>query len=52
MYFGNYGLRETWLNKCLNSTISEDTSATGMANGNKHNWNLDGKTFIIVIDHC
>ena len=51
MYFQNYGLRKTCLNKCLKTTISEDTSASGMVNGNKHCGNLDGKTFIIVIDH-
>ena len=52
MYFRNYGLRKRWLNKCLKNTISEDTSASGMVNENKENWNLDGKIFIIVIDHC
>ena len=30
MYFRNYGLRKTCLNKCLKNTVSEDTSATSM----------------------
>ena len=50
-YFRNCGLRKTCLNKCLKNTISEDTSAIRMVNGNKHCWNLEGKTFSIVIDH-
>ena len=32
----NYVLRETCLNKCLKNAVSEDTSANGMVNGNKH----------------
>ena len=36
MYFRNYGLRKTWLNKCLKNTISEDILVSGMVNGNKH----------------
>ena len=33
MYFRNYGLRKTCLNKCLKITVSEDTSATSMVKG-------------------
>ena len=29
----NYGLRKTFLNKCLKITVSEDTSATSMVKG-------------------
>ena len=52
MYFGNYGLRKTCLNKCLKNPVSQDTSASGMVNRNKHCSNLEGSTFSIVIDHC
>ena len=52
MYLGNYGLRKTLLNKCLKNLVSEDTSASGMVNRNKHCWNLDDTNFSIVIDDC
>ena len=52
MYFRNYGLRKKWLNKSLKNPVSEDTSGSGMVNGNKHCWNLNDTSFSIVIDHC
>ena len=36
MYFGIYDLRKTWLDKCLKSRVSEDPSASKMANAPKH----------------
>ena len=31
MYFQKYGLRKTWLDRCLKNPISEDPSTTNMA---------------------
>ena len=36
MYFGNYGLRKTWLDKCLKSPASGDPSKSSMVKGPKH----------------
>ena len=36
MYFRNYGLRKTWLYKCLKCCASEDPSTTNMVSGPKH----------------
>ena len=36
MYFPRYGLRNTWLGKCLKSPVSEDPSTSNMVNGPKH----------------
>ena len=36
MYFGNYGLRKTFLDKCLKSLASEDSSTNNIVNGQKH----------------
>ena len=53
MYFLlSYGLRKTWLDKCLNSHVSEDPSTSNMANGPKHLWNLNDSTFTTFIGHC
>ena len=49
MYFRNYGLRKTWLDNCLKSTVSEDPSTTSMVNGPKHCWNSNDSTFTILI---
>ena len=35
MYFRNYGLRKTWLDKCLENTASEHPSTNDMVNGSK-----------------
>ena len=32
MYFSTYGLRKTWLDKCVKRTVSEDPSTTNMVN--------------------
>ena len=36
MYFWSLGLRKTWLDKCLESLISEDPLKSNMVNGSKH----------------
>ena len=52
MFFRNYGLWKTWLNKCLKSSDSEDPSTSNMVRGNKHCWKLNSTTCTISIDHC
>ena len=36
MYFRTYGLRKTWLYKCLKSPFSEDPLRSNKVNGQKH----------------
>ena len=36
MYFRNYGLQKSWLDKRLKSTVSEDPSTSNLLNGHKH----------------
>ena len=36
MCFPNYGLRRTWLDNSLKSTVLKDPSISNMANGPKH----------------
>ena len=50
MYFWAYGLRKTYLDKCLKSLDSEDPSTSNMVNGPKHCWKLNDSTFTIFID--
>ena len=50
MYFWTYGLRKTWLDKCLKSPLSEDPLTSNMVNGQKHCSKVNGSTFIIFID--
>ena len=52
MYFLTYGLRKTWLYKCLKIPVSEDPSTSNMVNGPKDCWNLSDSNFIIIIDYC
>ena len=52
MHCENYGLRKTWLDKCLKSPVSEDPFKGNMVNGPKHLFNLHDRTFTIFIDHC
>ena len=40
MYFRNYGLPKTWLDQCLKSPVSEDSTKSNMVNANKHCTNL------------
>ena len=50
--FWTYGLRETWLDKCLKSPLSEHRSSSNMVNGPKHCWNINDRSFIIFIYPC
>ena len=52
MYFRNYELAKTRLDKYLKSAVSQYTSTTNMVNALKHGSNHHGGTFIILIDHC
>ena len=52
MSFWNYGLRKTWLEKCLKTPVSEDPSTSNMGNGRKHCSKLKDSIFTIFIDHC
>ena len=36
MYFRNYGLRKTWLDKCLKIPYSDEPLTGNMVNGPKH----------------
>ena len=51
MYFRNYGLPKTWLDKSVKSPISEDPSESNMVNASKHCSNLKDSPFTIFIDH-
>ena len=51
MSFRNYGLRKTWLDKCLKSAVEECPSKSNVVNGPKHVSNLNGDAFTISIDH-
>ena len=52
MYFWTYSHWKTWLDKCLKSRVSEDSSTSNMVNGPKHCWNQNDSTFTIFIDPC
>ena len=52
MYFRNYGLPKTWLDKCQGSIASEYPWTSNMVNGPKHGWNVNSGALIIFIDHC
>ena len=40
MYFGCYGVRKPWLDKCLKSPFYEDLAKSNMVNVPKHCGNL------------
>ena len=52
MYFQNYGLQKTWLDKGVKSPGSEHTSTANMLKSTKHALNLHGSSFIIFVHHC
>ena len=52
MYFRNYGLGKTWLDKSLKSPFSEDPLTGNVVNGPKYSFSLDESTFNIFIDYC
>ena len=45
MYFCNYGLQKTCLDKCLKIPVSEDPFRSNMVNGPEHCRNLNNSTF-------
>ena len=45
MYFPKYRLRETWVDKCLKSRVSEDLQTGNMKNWSKQCSNLNDSTF-------
>ena len=49
MYFWSYGLRKTWLDKCVKSSLSEDPSTTNIVKGSKHCSMLKDSTFSILL---
>ena len=51
MYFGNYGLRKTWLDICLKSPVSKDPLTGNMVNEPKYFCNLNDSTATIFSDH-
>ena len=58
MYFRNYRLQKAWLDKCLESCVSENPWTLNVLKGLKHYWNLHSITFIIFFSsicrkvHC
>ena len=50
MYFQNFGLRKTWLEKYLKMLVSEDLSRSNMLNALKHCLNMHSSTFKIFFD--
>ena len=50
--FFNFRLRKTWLDKCLKSPLSEDSSTSNMVNGLKYCSKQNDGTFIIFIETC
>ena len=52
MYFRNYGLRNTWLHKCVESPVSVDPLTGNVVNGPKNLFNLNDSSFTIFIDQC
>ena len=52
MYFRNYGLAKTWLNKCLKSLVSDYPSTGNMVKRPKCCFSHNDSIFTIFIDHC
>ena len=52
MYFRNYRLGKTWLDKCLKCPVSDNPLRENLVNGPKHRFNFNGSTFTRFIDHC
>ena len=52
MYFRNFSLQKTWLDKCLKPPETEDPLTANIANGLKHYCNLNHSTFTTFINHC
>ena len=52
MYFRCYGLRKSWLDKCLKGSETEDPLTDNIANGLKHCFYMKDSTFTTFINHC
>ena len=52
MCFRNYVFRNTWLDKCLKSPVSEEPGTGNMVNRLKHCFSINDSTFTIFNDHC
>ena len=52
MCFPYCGLQKTWINKSLQSQLSEDHSRSNMLRGTKRFGNLNDTIFNIFIDPC
>ena len=52
MYLRNFGLRKTWLDKCLKSPDSEDQLTGNVVTGSKHCFNLNESKSTRFIDQC
>ena len=50
MCFWVYGVRKTWLDKCLISLVWEDPFTGNMVNGPKHWFNINVSSFTKFID--
>ena len=51
MYFRNYGLRKTWLDKYLKLIVSHYPSRSKIVKALKHCSNLNDSTFAIFMSH-
>ena len=51
MYFRNYGLPKTWLDRCLKSPVSGHSLKSNMGNAPKYCSNLTDTSLTIFIDH-
>ena len=52
MYFPAYGLRKTWLDKCLKSQVSENLLTGNAVNESKNCFNRNDSIFTRFIDYC
>ena len=51
MYFRNYRLGKTWLDKCLKSPALEQPPTVNIVKGRRYFSNLNDNTFIILFHH-
>ena len=52
MYFRNYVLRKTWLDKCLKSPVSDNLLTENFVKVPKQRFNRNNSTFARFFDHC
>ena len=51
MFFQDYGLQKTWLERCLKNPTSEDPFTRHIVDPPKHCCYLDNSTITIFSDH-